>query len=339
MVSLTLEGKNIDYIKYISSFPGIAVPFSESRLPPWYNISMADNQSDHDAGARIPWRARPLADQIRWLRYLIPVVLVLIVISYQLGVAQWVELRYGYNLHYWVEIAFYSLTGPVATALILTWIERELREKEALRQEREAVLEEERARIARDLHDSVAQTLYFLALKTDHLRQQSDQNEALRQELRVMGRSLREVIREIRRTIFALRPLDWSGTGFLIALERFVEGFAEQAGLEVSFQVDEGYTIPPRLEPTIFRLVQESLNNVAKHAQAKRVWIRLSASSRDTLRMEVRDDGVGFDTHQPPGHGIGLQQMRDRAQAAGGEFVLRSQPGKGTTIQATFPRR
>jgi signal transduction histidine kinase len=191
--------------------------------------------------SKITWQQMRLIDRVRWLRYILPPLLVLTVVFYQLGIAQALENNFGHTVHYGVEVAFYSLSGPIVTWLMLVWVERKLEDQERLEMQIQAaerakasVIEEERARIARDLHDGMAQTLYFLALKTDMLRQNLSSQDELVQELRDMGRSLRQIIQDVRRTIFALRALDWSQEGFLPALTRFVAGFAEQDGLAIS---------------------------------------------------------------------------------------------------------
>lgn len=405
----------------------------------------------------LTWKDRPLLIRIRWLRYILPPILALLVIGYQLGITRTLEKRYGHLVHYSVEIAFYSLAGPMVTWLTLTWVEHRLTEKEALekeirareqhlamltsasadailsldgkghiiswnkgaeqifgysaeaiigqplttilpdatmlsewlqrdgvvqnfettgvrynghkitvdvtqtllgddmtetsasslimrdvtiRRERAAVIEEERARIARDLHDGIAQTLYFLAIKADMAALQLAQNpKQVAADLKEMGQQTRQIIREVRRTIFALRPLDWSKEGFLPALRRFVSDFAEQVGWQVSFEADDAaLTISPDLEPTLFRLVQESLNNVAKHANARQVWVALRQAEPPThLTLTVHDDGQGFDRKTINNSGLGLSQMQQRVEAVGGTFNLESKPGEGTVMTAQLP--
>jgi PAS domain S-box-containing protein len=204
------------------------------------------------------------------------------------------------------------------------------------RHERDAIVEEERARIARDLHDGVAQVLYLLALKADMAAQQFRHNpEPVMDELKEIGQRTRQVIREIRRTIFALHPLDWSREGFLPSLHNFVKGFAEQLNWQVAFQVDDNLSVPDHLEPAVFRLVQESLNNVAKHAEAKHVWVEIGREN-SSLTLVVRDNGLGFDLVKISGSGLGIQQMRQRVETVGGVFRIESQSDQGTTISAQF---
>lgn len=207
------------------------------------------------------------------------------------------------------------------------------------RRERATIVEEERVRIARDLHDSVAQILYLLALKADMAAGQVVQNpDQVKVELTEIGQRSRQVIREIRRTIFALRPLDWSSDGFLPALQRFAKDFAEQLNWRVSFNVDDNVSVPDRLQPTVFRLVQESLNNVAKHAEAEKVWIELRQLNDPLcLSLSIRDNGTGFEPTAESGSGLGLRQMQKRIEVVNGTFILNSRMGDGTTISAHIP--
>ena len=290
------------------------------------------------------WQRLSLIERIHWLRKLLPPFLAIWVVTYQLGFAQALEVAYGHVVHYGVEIAFYSLAGPIVTWITLVWVERNLQEKELLthqvqaaQQEKTAVLEEDRARIARDLHDSVAQTLYFLALKSDLLRNKLTVNDESEAELREMGQTARKVIRDVRRTIYALRPLDWSETGFLPSLRQFIRGFAEQIGWQVAIGFQD-INVSPTQEPIVFRLVQESLNNVAKHAEANQVWINLAPSEDGRwLTLIIRDDGCGFDIATISGHGFGLSQMRSRVESFGGAFQIESKLGQGTAVSAQLP--
>ncbi len=293
---------------------------------------------------KFAWQQMRLIDRVRWLRYILPPLLVLVVVFYQLGIAQALEANFGHTMHYGVEVAFYSLTGPIVTWLMLVWVEHKLEDQERLEQQIQAaeqdkasVIGEERARIARDLHDGMSQTLYFLALKTDMLRQKLEDNDEIVQELRDMGKSLRHVIQDVRRTIFALHALSWSEEGFVPALYRFIDGFAEQMGWQSTIILEQEVTIPKRLEPTIFRVVQESLNNAAKHAQATQVSVMLKKDN-GSLCLTVQDNGRGFS--QPEnGNGLGLSQMADRVATVGGTFDIDSAPGDGTVVASRLPLR
>jgi signal transduction histidine kinase len=179
-----------------------------------------------------------------------------------------------------------------------------------------------------------------MALKADMTRRQIAQKpEWAATELKEIGKMARRVIREVRRTIFALRPLNWSVSNFVPTLTRFVEEFAEQIGWQMVVDIEDlDSKIPSRLEPTIFRLVQESLNNAAKHAEASHVWLSLQRLESDAiLKLLIRDDGIGFDPKEVTNSGLGLNQMRERVTAVGGTLQVDSEPGEGTIVIAEIP--
>lgn len=212
------------------------------------------------------------------------------------------------------------------------------------RKAREDVVKEERARIARDLHDGLAQSLYFLGLKLDYIRKRVPYDpEAAVQELRALRETVQTNIKDVRRTIFALRPLDLAELGFVPAVRQYVRGFGEQAGLDVSLDVQGDETLlPGTLEPVFFRLVQEGLNNIAKHANARHAWIELNLCAEQVGKLVIRDDGEGFDASSfssTSGRRMGLNQMRERVAVMGGGLTIRSEPGKGTILSAEIPLR
>ena len=151
-------------------------------------------------------------------------------------------------------------------------------------------------------------------------------------------------IRDVRRAIFALRPVALEELGFLTALRQFAEEFGEQNQVLVDLSiVGSRDRLSPAMEVNLFRIVQEALHNVNKHAQASMVWIELNLETTDMVALRIRDNGVGFDPaslEMAVRHGhVGLTQMRERVERLGGTFTLRSQPGSGTEIQVTLPVR
>lgn len=204
------------------------------------------------------------------------------------------------------------------------------------RRSEEEAIAEERRRIAREIHDGLAQDLAALRLQTHRWQTLVDTApEKVKNELEWLHDLLGEKIREVRSVIFALRPVALDELGFWAALERFVRDFAEQNQLTIHLDIEgERKHIPPALEPLLFRVLQEGLHNVARHAQANTVWIRMDFSQG--IVLSVRDDGVGFDSSVlargvREGH-LGLQQMRERIEALGGTLEIESQPGEGTLI-------
>lgn len=211
----------------------------------------------------------------------------------------------------------------------------------------EAAIAEERTRIAREIHDGLAQDLSFLVLKIGVAQRLATQgkDKEFRKELGEISEQLRRDARDVRRIIFALRPLDIETLGFMPALQKFAKEFGSANEIEVQFNAQGDFAhLPPKLETALFRLTQETLNNARKHAQAQHVWIELALEDRRKAILRVRDDGVGFDlpkalaAAQARGS-VGLVQMRERAERAGGSFAIETAPGKGTTIQVELPVR
>jgi signal transduction histidine kinase len=207
--------------------------------------------------------------------------------------------------------------------------------------ERQAVLEE-RNRLAREVHDGLAQSLGFLNFKMQHIDRllSREQWEAVRQGLQEMRASLGDLYNEVRLTIQDLRWSPEAGLGLVEQIQHYVAGFQDRTGLEVSLAIEGEPNLSPRDEIHLFRIVQEALTNVHKHAQAHQVRIRLCAGPAGA-NLEVEDDGVGLPaTNNPeettpsgvPGH-FGLRIMRERAEAMGGQLFVQSLPGHGTRLQ------
>lgn len=206
----------------------------------------------------------------------------------------------------------------------------------------EVAISDERARIAREIHDGVAQSLAFTALKLDLVFRQIRKNPDLAEtEVKAASAVLREQIREVRRSIFALRPIDLERYGLEETMRRYVFDFGEQNETQTTIEVTGEIHLSPSDEAVIFRLLQESLNNIAKHAEATEVKVSLHGAHRATLRIE--DNGKGFDLEAVSGRvstagGLGLTQMRERMEARGGEYRVLSSPGHGTVVEAELPQ-
>jgi PAS domain S-box-containing protein len=222
----------------------------------------------------------------------------------------------------------------VAVEDITAWQQR--------RSEAQAI-DEERRRIAQEIHDGVAQDLAALRLKLSLWRDWIGSDPGrMPIELDQMQDTLDKAIDEIRRSIYAMRPLALETMGLLPALRRIIADFNDQHDIYVELQIDiAAESVPAELDLPIFRVVQEALNNIARHAGASLVWLCLASADDRTLSLTIRDNGQGFDVATLPkvgrqGH-LGLMQMRERVEAVGGELTVASQPGKGTEIQASLP--
>ena len=199
--------------------------------------------------------------------------------------------------------------------------------------------EEERRRVAYDVHDGLAQTA---AAAHQHLqafvRHNPPGSEGGREELDETLELAREVVGEARRVIYDARPTVLDDYGLAAGVRLQVQTLRSE-GLEVGFEEALGDgRLPPEVETTLFRVAQEAMTNVRKHAQASRVHVALDRPGR-AVRLQVTDDGQGFQPHAAPrsnGHGerVGLSGMRERLSLLGGKFELHSEPGSGTTVTA-----
>ncbi|WP_041653558.1 sensor histidine kinase [Allomeiothermus silvanus] len=214
-----------------------------------------------------------------------------------------------------------------------------VRNAQAYLRAEELALAEERNRIAREIHDGIAQALAFMALKLDLAERllDTDRKRALA-EMAQVRETLRAQIREVRRSIFALRPIDLERYGFLESLRRYSLAFAEQAGFRVRLDLPEQVELSQASELVLFRVLQEALTNAAKYARPGLVQVRLVSLGERGARLEVRDNGKGFAQAIPGGMGgFGLTQMRERVEARGGQFAVESVPGEGTTVRVELP--
>jgi len=210
-----------------------------------------------------------------------------------------------------------------------------------LRRGQEASALEERARLARDLHDSVTQSVFSLGMLARAAQAQYEKGSTrLSLTLDRIGTLAEEAQKEMRALLVQLRPpgLD---EGLVVALERLVESFRLRSDTAVQFEPAAGCRLTPAAEAALFRIVQEALGNAVKHAHAQTITVRLTASE-STLSIAVRDDGHGFDPESPPRPasgrgGIGMRSMRERAAEVGAVLRIESAPGAGTAVLVEAP--
>jgi PAS domain S-box-containing protein len=196
---------------------------------------------------------------------------------------------------------------------------------------------EERQRLARELHDSVSQALFGIALGARTAREHLDRNpEAARAPLDYVLQLAEAGLAEMRALIFELRPEALEQEGLVGALAKQAAALRARHGITVDEVFDPEPEAPIAVKEALFRIAQEALNNTARHARASHVELRLT-SAGDMLVAEIRDNGAGFDTGaQFPGH-LGLQSMRERAVRLGGNVEIVSLEGKGTLVRAVIP--
>ncbi|MEL4358830.1 MULTISPECIES: sensor histidine kinase [unclassified Luteococcus] len=213
----------------------------------------------------------------------------------------------------------------------------------ALAAERHSAVLEERERIAREMHDSLAQVLSVAHLKLRSL--ECDPELAglpqVRGELGELADLCQESCRDVREAILGLREAGRADRGFIEGIERFLSSWSRSSGIpaELSLELaDDAPTIPSSHELQLSRVVQEALTNVRKHSGASHARVLLRADGGHT-RVEVRDDGRGFDPSLPGRQdSYGLHTMRERVEDLGGRFSVASAPGEGTRVVVDLPR-
>lgn len=199
--------------------------------------------------------------------------------------------------------------------------------------------EEERRRIASDVHDDSIQVMTAVAMRLGMLRLQLT-DPGVDGTLVKLESTVQESINRLRQLLFQLRPPALDREGLLPALREYMEQWAgEISGLEYQIQAAVGSEPPPQTRAILFRIAQEALTNVRKHARAKVLSLTLQ-DREDGVHMTIEDDGLGFRTDgnddTAVGH-LGLVSMRERAELAGGWWQIRSSPGAGTTVECWIP--
>ncbi len=202
---------------------------------------------------------------------------------------------------------------------------------------------EERDLIAREMHDSLAQTLSYLSMKAQSAREMLHRRE--RQEVDAALAEIQQVADDtyvdVREAIVGLRVSARADGGLKMVLEEYLEKFSRQSGVPARLEVQEGFPSnqPLQTELQLVRVVQEALTNVRKHAHAANAWVKLERQD-SAGRIIVGDDGWGFDPAEtggmPEGH-YGIATMRERIAKIGGRVLVDSEPGRGTTVTVTIP--
>ncbi len=208
--------------------------------------------------------------------------------------------------------------------------------------------EDERKRFAREIHDGPAQSMSNIVIKAEICEKLIDKNiTEAKDELRNLKKITRDSLQEVRKIIYNLRPMALDDLGLLPTLERYVISFKEETSIAVVLKVrkvdDE---LKPAISLTVFRIVQEALNNILKHSKAKSASILLERIEQ-RLIISIIDNGIGFDTKairvnkkknkSDLSGGFGLYSMKERVALLEGEFEVKSQIGKGTTIKIQIP--
>jgi signal transduction histidine kinase len=200
---------------------------------------------------------------------------------------------------------------------------------------------EERSRLARELHDSVTQSLYSLTLFAEAGRRAAEAGE---KELELgyftrLGQVAHQALKEMRLLVYELRTAALEKEGLAAALHQRLEAVENRAGVQARLVVEEMAELPALVEEGLYRIAQEALNNVLKHAAATSVIVRLKSDSQ-WVELEVIDNGRAFEpTSLDHGGGIGLASMRERAERLGGSLAIIAKSGEGTRVVVKIPTR
>jgi signal transduction histidine kinase len=198
--------------------------------------------------------------------------------------------------------------------------------------------EQERMRIASDMHDGIAQALFGIVYQLDGCARQADAGSPLRRQLEELGAIAQEALEEVRHAIFDIWPAHLTEAALLSELGTAVQSLAPGLVLHATVPADFG-VLDVEVRKAIFRIAQEAVTNVAKHAHARRARVEVGIDI-DEATVQVTDDGVGLADPggELPEHGFGLRGMAERARAAGGTLTVERLPGGGTRVLARLPR-
>lgn len=217
-----------------------------------------------------------------------------------------------------------------------------------LQKTREIAIVEERTRLAREMHDGVAQNLAYLLIQVDRCLNMVEEGGKLEKQLEQISALLKQNIEEIRRNIFDLRPVELEGKSIFEVMKNFVIEFGRRWNLETTCLVEGEYIeVSPEVESSLYRILQETLSNARQHAHCKHLSVKVNIKDNQWVKLEVRDDGQGFNSHQNlesrnnagdrSSRGLGLISMRERASKLGGNLTVESSQGQGTRVIAMLP--
>jgi two-component system sensor histidine kinase DegS len=245
------------------------------------------------------------------------------------------------NLYSNVEVALDYLTGDLQE--MVSQVE-DLQEKQFIGFRIIKAQEDERKRVAREIHDGPAQSMSNVVLKAEICERMIDIDPLKsKEELQKLKKVVRDCLQDTRKIIYNLRPMSLDDLGLVPTIQRFIMTFQDETGISASFKTIGVYDdIKPVISLTVFRIVQEAINNARKHSNAQNVIVNIEFMEKD-LKIYIYDDGKGFNVNELKvkdediSGGFGLISMRERVELLGGEFLISSEPGKGTRLNITIP--
>lgn len=195
----------------------------------------------------------------------------------------------------------------------------------------------ERDRIARELHDVVNQTLFSAKMVAGSLSRKLEKDTpAVKEGLLDVQSLMDRALDEMRTLLYELRPRELAELDISALITQVAMSFKQRDGIDLFLTADEDLHLPPEVKIAFYRIAQEALNNVTKHASARQLWITLKKVGENGCYLSIRDDGVGFDTELIHGHSLGLGIMRDRAAGIEANLSVRSKPARGTEIELAW---
>lgn len=195
--------------------------------------------------------------------------------------------------------------------------------------------DEERTRIARDLHDRIGQSLAYLGFELDRIVRRHETDEPIENELKQLRADLRNVVSEVRDTLYDLRTDVDSTSDFASTVDLFAARIADRTDIEIDLDCDDGARLPILQEREMWRIAQEALVNVERHAQATRASVTWRCDGKQAV-LEVTDNGRGFSAEAGRVDSYGVLGMRERASSIGATFELNSSPDEGTTVRCSL---
>jgi NarL family two-component system sensor histidine kinase LiaS len=202
---------------------------------------------------------------------------------------------------------------------------------------KESVISEERQRLARELHDAVSQQLFAISMMASAVREQMPGDEKIGKRLAMMEKMAGIAQNEMRALLLHLRPATLEGKGLREGVKELLEEFsAKQQTIAIRWEMGDLPRLSKGVEDHLFRILQEGLSNVFRHAEATSVVIRLQAANR-RVHLKIIDNGVGFHVGQSKLSSYGLRSIQERAEEIGGVAEILSFPGKGTQIDVKVP--
>lgn len=292
----------------------------------------------------VPWTRRLVGrlslPRLQWVTTLLPPLGILAIDGGIYAVHQTGALDHAFE-H--ALLASILLVASVPFSLFVFDVFRRIQRQIVAQNERLAVMEE-RERIAREMHDNFGQVLGYINTKAQAARLMFEEGrtERAHDQIRQLEEATRQLYDDVRDAILGLRSTGFLDRGLVAALQLYTRQFTEQTGIETSFESGPRaarISWGPEVEVQVFRIVQEALANVRKHARAARARVLVAPHDAFT-QIAVEDQGVGFDLGQAVADGatrFGLRTMQERAEAIGAQFEVSSGPGTGTRVSLRVP--